>query len=95
MSDYFRKRDRFNNDREKYYQQKANLRLKYAALCSITIAIILLGATAFFIDSITFKTLLVLRGCAGVFALIFVVLVAILIYRVNASYFADRYNPKH
>lgn len=30
-----------------------------------------------------------MRGCAGLFALIFVVLVAIIVYRVNVSYFYD------
>lgn len=40
------------------------------------------------------NALLLMRGCAGLFALIFVVLAGILIYRVNASYFVDKANPK-
>lgn len=36
--------------------------------------------------------MLFMRGCAGIFAIIFVVLVAILVYRVNVSYFKDKIN---
>ncbi len=29
MADYFEKRDRFQQEREKYYREKTNTRLKY------------------------------------------------------------------
>ena len=38
--------------------------------------------------------ILFMRGCAGLFALIFVVLVAIVVYRVNVSYFNDKLRSK-
>ncbi len=38
--------------------------------------------------------ILFMRGCAGLFALIFVVLVAIIVYRVNISYFNDKLRSK-
>lgn len=38
--------------------------------------------------------LLFMRGCAGLFAIIFVVLVGILVYRVNTSFFKDKANTK-
>ncbi len=78
---------------DKYYREKTNLRLKYAAVTSITIAIILMTVMAICIDSISAKMLLFMRGCAGLFAIIFVVLVAILVYRVNASYLRDKTRP--
>ncbi len=95
MTNYFEKRDRFQQEREKYYREKTNLRLKYAALISIGISIILLLSMAFgAVDFNNTNALLLMRGCAGLFALIFVVLTGILIYRVNASYFVDKANPK-
>lgn len=78
---------------DKYYREKTNLRLKYAAVTSITIAIILMAIMAICLDSISARMLLVMRGCAGLFAIIFVVLVAILVYRVNASYLRDKTRP--
>ena len=93
MANYFEKRERFQQEREKYYREKTNLRLKYAALISIGISIVLLLTMAFgFVDFNNVTTLLFMRGCAGLFALLFVVLVGILVYRVNTSYFEDKRN---
>lgn len=95
MANYFEKRDRFQQEREKYYREKTNTRLKYAALISIGIPIILLLTMAFgFVDYNNTTAILFMRGCAGLFALIFVVLVAIIIYRVNVSYFNDKLRLK-
>ena len=95
MANYFEKRDRFQQEREKYYREKTNTRLKYAALISICIAIIFLLTMAFgFVDYNNTTTILFMRGCAGLFALIFVVLVAIVVYRVNVSYFNDKLRSK-
>lgn len=91
MANYFEKRDRFQQEREKCYREKTNTRLKYAALISIGISIILLLTMAFgFVDYNNTTAILFMRGCAGLFALIFVVLVAIIVYRVNVSYFNDK-----
>lgn len=79
---------------EKYYQEKPNLRLKYAAITSACIAIALILATLFCLDSISFRTLLFMRGCTGLFAIIFVILVAILVYRVNVAYHKDKNNSR-
>lgn len=93
MANYFEKMERFQQEREKYYREKTNLRLKYAALISIGISIVLLLTMAFgFVDLNNVTTLLFMRGCAGLFALLFVVLVGILVYRVNTSYFEDKRN---
>ena len=91
MADYFEKRDRFQEERKKYYREKTNTRLKYVALISIGVSIILLLTMAFgFVDYNNTTAILFMRGCAGIFALIFVVLVAIIVYRVNVSYFNDK-----
>lgn len=95
MANYFEKRDRFQQEREKYYREKTNTRLKYVALISIGISIILLLTMAFgFVDYNNTTAILFMRGCAGLFALIFVVLVAIIVYRVNVSYFSDKVRSK-
>ncbi|WP_289705917.1 hypothetical protein [Bacteroides acidifaciens] len=95
MANYFEKRDRFQQEREKYYREKTNTRLKYVALISIGISIILLLTMAFgFVDYNNTTAILFMRGCAGLFALIFVVLVAIIVYRVNISYFNDKLRSK-
>ena len=95
MANYFEKRDRFQQEREKYYRERTNTRLKYAALISIGISIILLLTMAFgFVDLNNTSAIIFMRGCSGLFALIFVVLVAIIVYRVNVSYFYDNVRSK-
>lgn len=95
MANYFEKRDRFQQEREKYYRERTNTRLKYAALISIGLSIILLLTMAFgFVDLNNTTAIIFMRGCAGLFALIFVVLVAIIVYRVNVSYFYDNVRSK-
>lgn len=95
MANCFEKRNRFQQEREKYYREKTNTRLKYVALISIGISIILLLTMAFgFVDYNNTTAILFMRGCAGLFALIFVVLVAIIVYRVNISYFNDKLRSK-
>ena len=80
------------NDLEKYYAEKGNRRLKYAALASIAVSIILMLIMAFFHEHISDMMMQFMRGCSGLFALVFVALVTILVYRVNVSYFNDRRN---
>ena len=95
MANYFEKKDRFQQEREKYYREKTNTRLKYVALIFIAISIILLLTMALeFVDYNNTTAILFMRGCAGLFALIFVVLVAIIVYRVNVSYFNDKLRSK-
>lgn len=75
---------------DRYYREKTNLRLKYAAVVAITIAVMLMVVMIVWLDSLSTGMLLFMRGCVGLFAIIFVVLVAILVYRVNASYIRDK-----
>ena len=96
MANYFEQREKFQQEREKYYREKTNLRLKYAALISIVSSIILLLTMAFgFVDFNNMTAILLMRGCAGLFALVFFVLVGILVYRVNTAYFKDKANSNH
>ena len=96
MANYFEQREKFQQEREKYYREKTNIKLKYAALISIGISILLLLTIAFgFVDYKNTTAILFMRGCAGLFALVFFVLVGILVYRVNTAYFKDKANSNH
>lgn len=85
-------------DREelkKLYNKPANLRLKHIALCVIGVAIAILISMIFLVDKVSWQLLAVMRGCVGVLAIIFVIIVAVLVYRVNRDYIAgDRRDKK-
>lgn len=94
MANYFEKKEAHRRELEKYYREKPNLRLKYAAIASIAIAIILLLINAFGWVGTSTTVQLLLQGCAGLFAIIFVVLVTILVYRVNAAHLNNKHTPR-
>lgn len=83
-------------DREeakKIYNTSANLRLKHIALCVIGVAIAILISMIFLMDKVSWQLWFFMHGCTGVLAIIFVIMVAILVYRVNRAYFTgDRRN---
>lgn len=67
------------------YNTPANLRLKYIAIAIGVIIPILLMSTIFW-PNIPIKLYMFLRGCAGLCAIVFVIIVGILVYRVNSAY---------
>lgn len=75
------------NEIDKLYQTRANLRLKYAALGVVGVACILMLILAFCMDFISVGITLFLRGCVGLCAIAFVIMVAVLVYRVHRDYF--------
>lgn len=85
-------------DREglkKLYNTPANLRLKYIALCVIGVAIAILISMIFLVDKVSWQLWYFLRGCAGVLAIIFVIIVTVLVYRVNSDYITgEKHNKK-
>ena len=84
-------------DREelrKLYNAPANLRLKRIALCVIGVAIAMMISMIFLVDKVSWQLLYFMRGCAGVLAIVFVVIVAILVYRVNRAYITENGNRK-
>ena len=64
--------------------------IKYAALIVIGIIIAIQIATIVWIDSIPYKTMIFLRGCVGLGAIIFVIIATILAYKVHSEYFRNR-----
>lgn len=71
---------------KKLYNAPANLRLKHIALCVIGAAIVIMISLVFLVDKVSWRVLYILRGVAGVLAIAFVIIVAVLVYRVNRSY---------
>ena len=77
------------------YNKPANLRLKYIALCVIGVAIAILISMIFLMDKVSWQLWYFMRGCAGVLAIIFVIIVTALVYRVDRAYITgDRLNKK-
>lgn len=75
------------NEIEKLYKTNANLKLKYTALGVISVGIILLLILLFAMNYISVGITLFLRGCVGLCAIAFVIMVAVLVYRVHRDYF--------
>ena len=67
------------------YNTPANLRLKHIAIV-IGLVIPLLIMSGIFLPDIPVKLYLFLGGCAGLSAVAFVIIVAILVYRANAEF---------
>lgn len=76
----------------KLYNLPENRRLKYVALAVMAVVVVLLLSMTIWLENIPPKVLLIIRGYEGLGALVFVVLVGILTYRVNKQHITDRGN---
>ena len=85
MEKYLREREELRN----LYNAPENRRLKYCAITIIAIVINLLLSMTVWVDEISSKALLIMRGCAGLGAILFVVIVGILSYRVNKQHISN------
>lgn len=74
------------------YNVPTNKRLKYCALVVIAITIALLLAMIIWMEDLSATSMQIMRGCAGLGAIIFVVLVGLLTYRVNSQHIQNRNN---
>ena len=74
----------------KLYNKPANRKLKYCAIAAISITLALSFAMLIWIEQLSYRNLLLMKGFAGLFAIIFVVLYGILVYRVNREYINRR-----
>lgn len=72
---------------------KENLRLRNIAIGVAGVAIALMISCVFFMDQISWRTYHLIRGCIGLFAIIIVIIVAVIEYRVHRTYF--RQNTLH
>lgn len=78
----------------KLYNSTANKKIKYIALCIASLIVVLQLVLIVRIDTILDRTRLILEGCIGLLAIIFVIIVAILIYRVNSAYINEKYKRR-
>lgn len=74
----------------KLYNKLANRRLKYCAVVAISIVIVLMLAMLIWMDRLSYRHLLLMKGFAGLFAIIFAILYGVLVYRVNREYIRKR-----
>lgn len=86
MNKLFEERERIN----RLYDAPEHRRIKYSAIAVISIVIILLLSLTIWIDKIPPKTIMIMRGCAGLGAIIFVILVGVLTYRVYRQHLDNR-----
>ena len=75
---------------DKIGRMPANRKYKYIALAWIFVGIALILVTIIGIESFSFKTILILRGCAGVCAVFFIIFVAIYLFRVFKTLFNQK-----
>lgn len=76
---------------KRIYNKPANRKLKYCAIAAISIAAIFLLVCLIWMDCLSITSILLLRGFTGLFAIIFVVLYSVLLYRVNREYIKGKY----
>ena len=75
---------------ERIGRMPANRKYKYIALAFALTGIILMFVAIIGIDSFSIKTILFLRGFAGVCAILFIIFVAIFLYRVYKTLFNQK-----
>lgn len=99
MMDFFKYmewKERTERRLEPHYNTKVNKRVKYAIYAAMGAVMILMVLQSFFLDPMDYRkytVLLWLRGFTGVFAIIAFILIGVLVYRVNADYYKDRWKP--
>ena len=76
---------------KRIYNKPANRKLKYCAIAAISIAAIFLLVCLIWMDCLSITSILLLRGFTGLFAIFFVVLYSVLLYRVNREYIKGKY----
>lgn len=77
---------------KKLCNSPVNRKLKYGAFVAISITLILLLSSVVLVwmDRLSDRNFLLIKGFAGLFAIIFAVLYGTLVYRVNREYIIGR-----
>ena len=74
----------------KIAQLPVNRKYKYIAIVFGIIAIVLLIIMIFGLDSFSLTAFIVLRGCVGLFAILFLIFVGYYLYRVYYSFYKQK-----
>ncbi len=88
MSSYREQRDEIN----RLFNAPQHRKLKYVSLMLIGLGIIAEIAMIIWFDDIPDRSKILIRGCIGICAILFVILVTILAYRVFSEYFRGKPN---
>ena len=91
----FEKISKEKAERDKIAQLPANRRLKYIAWAFGICVIILLLLMIIWLDTFSVNVFLVLRGCTGLCAILFMIFVAIYLYRIHYIYFKQKSDRKN
>ncbi len=75
-----------HDELKKLYNTPANRRLKHWAIGAISMSIALMLIMILWHDSISYRCMLFMRGCAGLGGLVFVILCGCMVYHVNREY---------
>ncbi len=94
MNKYLNKYVQEHEKMNEYYNARKYRTLKYAALTAVALGVILLLCIAFYLDHIPQNVMLIMRVCAGLCAITFVVLVTIITYRANKEHVTNRRNNR-
>lgn len=89
---FLERRDQMNETINTYSRTPVNKRLKYTACTLLCMAAVSLLALLFFMNNISDFAFHLIRGCAGVFAIISIILILILYYRCWSAYWKDKNN---
>ena len=81
-------------EKEKIAQLPSIRKLKYLALFFISIGIALILTNLILLGTISLTVILVLRGCAGICAIIFVIIVGIYMHKINTTYNKQQFRNK-
>lgn len=79
----------------KISQEPSCLRLKYTAIAIMSVGIIMQFVMLIWFDQLSYKAILWMRGLVGLCAILFVILVAVLLYLINNKSIRRRYGNNH
>lgn len=87
---FLERRDQMNDTISRYSRTPVNKRLKYTAYTLLCMTAVSLLALLFLMDYISDYAFHLIRGFAGTFAIISIILILILYYRCWSAYWKDK-----
>ena len=81
-------------EKEKIAKLPSIRKLKYLALFFIFIGIAIMLINLIWLETFSTTVILVLRGCAGICAIIFLIIIGIYMHKINTIYNEQRFRNK-
>lgn len=92
MSNFLEKIYREKEEVNKIAQLPAYRKLKYLALFFGIVCFALFIIMLIWFETLSWNAILIMRGSAGLFAIFFVITIAIYLFRINTAYNKQRFN---